>query len=336
MVAHSITIGGIETSVSCTENETILNACLRAGVPIAYECRSGECGDCVAALAAGTIDERPGADPAVFGDADRAAGRILACMCRPRSDLELRVDFSTGAAASPVVTMNAMVEEIVRHGPRAVELAVATPGPIAYRAGQYFDLHLPGIAPHRSFSAANRPGSDVIRFHIRVYPDGAAGLYVTQALYAGAIVTLTGPYGHFGWSSEAARPALLIAGGTGMAPMRAMLDEAAHASSGRPIRYLYGARREEDLYCLDEMAAWTRALPDFRFLPVLSEEPSGSSWAGARGLVTEALPDTLSGMDTPEVYLCGPPPMIDAALPMLDAAGIASDDIRYDKFTIAR
>jgi len=336
MSDFAIEIAGAEASVSAAADETLLDACLRAGLAMPYNCRSGECGECVATLEAGEIEEMPGADPAVFTDADRRRGRILTCMCFPRGDLRLALALRDGVAAPRIQRVHAMVEALHWHGPRIAEVTITTPGALDYRAGQYFEWVLPGIAPDRAFSAANRPGDDVIRFHVRIYPDGAVGRYLREEMVVGGILELIGPYGHFGFSANGHRPAICIAGGTGMAPIRSVLEDAFARGDARPIRYFYGAREQADLYCLEDMAAWQAANPAFSFIPILSDESDGSDWRGARGLVSETLAADIGDAFGAEAYLCGPPPMIDAAIAILLDAGLDEADIHYDKFTPTR
>ena len=334
MAEHQISVTGSE-QVTCRDDQTILDACIAAGLPMPYNCRSGECGECIATVRAGEVEELPGADPAVFTDLDRAEGRILACMCFPRTDVEIAVTLRDGVAAPKIERVNAAVERIHWHAPNIAEIEVATPWPIDFRAGQYFNWKIPGIEPDRSFSAANRPGTETIVFHVRIYPGGAVSGFVKDRLGAGDVIALEGPYGHFRLSENDFRPAILVAGGTGMAPIRAVLDDAFARGDGRPMKFFYGARAQADLYCLGDMAKWMGARDGFSFTPVLSDEPADSDWDGARGLVTEVLEIQMGDAFGAEAYLCGPPPMIDAAIPVLLAAGIDEHDICYDKFTPA-
>ncbi|HEX7007121.1 MAG TPA: 2Fe-2S iron-sulfur cluster-binding protein, partial [Alphaproteobacteria bacterium] len=168
---HSITIAGREPALAGRADRTILDTCLRGGAPLPYNCRSGECGECMAQLVAGEVAEMPGADPAIFGDADRAAGRILTCLCFPRSDVVIEIALRDGAAAPRIETVGATVERIAWLAPEIAEVTLRPDRPVAYRAGQYFEWSVAGIAPDRAFSAANRPGGDVIVFHVRIYPD---------------------------------------------------------------------------------------------------------------------------------------------------------------------
>lgn len=322
--------------VACGEGQNILEACLAAGVPMPYNCRSGECAECRAVLVEGTVEESPGADPAVFTDADRDKGRILTCLCAPTSDVTLRIALRDGTAAPKIERVNAMVERVERVSASIVQVEVETPWEIAYRAGQYFEWGLPGIAPNRYFSAANRPGSARIVFDVRLYPGGKVSEFVRTSLHAGTPIEIGGPYGHFGFSDNDHRPALCVAGGTGLAPIKAMVEEAVARESPRPIRLFYGARTAEDLYDLDLLDGWAAAHPAFEYKIALSGEPAGTAWSGARGPVSVLVEDEVFDGFGLEAFLCGPPPMIDATLPILETIGIDPDDVYADRFSPAK
>jgi len=322
-----------EHAVSCPEGQSILDACLEAGVPMPYSCRSGECGECMAVLIDGRVDESPGADPAIFNDTDRAKGRILTCMCSPASDLSLDVVLRDGSAAPRIERVNALVDSVERVCGSVVQVVLETPWPLAYRAGQYFEWVLPGISPNRNFSAANAPGGEKIVFDIRLYEGGRVSDHVRETLRAGEATELVGPFGRFGLSANDHRPAICVAGGTGLAPIKAMVEDAVARGDPRPVRLFYGARSRDDLYDLDRLDALAAAHPSFSYVVALSDEPAGSDWSGFRGLVTEAMAeDGLSDAFGAEAYLCGPPPMIDAATTLLVEAGIDRDDIVFDRF----
>lgn len=319
----------------CPASQTLLDACIAAGVPISYNCRSGECGECMASLIAGQVHELPGADPAIFTAAHRAQGKILTCMCFPRSALTLDIPLQADAPAIRPTAVNAMVQQVDQLTPSIRRVTVETPWPIEYYAGQAFEWMVPGIAPNRTYSAANRPGSDVIEFHVRVYPGGKIGAFVAD-LTAGQPLQLIGPYGQFRLSGNDWRPALCVAGGTGLAPVMSLLEQAAVTKDRRAIRLFYGARSQDELYDLDRIEALGALLPDFAFTPVLSDEPPDSGWSGARGLVTDVLAEDLGDAFGLEAYLCGPPLMIDAAVDVLARFGALEQDIRSDRFVQAK
>ena len=323
-------------AVACETGQSVLEACLAAGLPMPYNCRSGECAECRAVLLSGSVDESPGADPAVFTDADRRKGRILTCLCAPTSDLSLEIVLRDGTSAPRIEHVSAIVSRIERVCASVVQVALDCPREIAYRAGQYFEWIVPGIAPNRYFSAATAPGRTELVFDVRLYPGGAIGNYVQSGLAPGRTLEIAGPYGHFGFTANDHRPAICVAGGTGLAPIKAMIEGVLARKSGRRIRLLYGARSRDDLYDIGLLDAWAARSGEFSYAIALSAEPQGSDWTGPRGTVTELLADTVYDGFGAEAFLCGPPPMIDAAMPVLADIGLEPDDIHADRFSPAK
>lgn len=314
---------------------TVLDSCINAGLAMPYNCRSGECGECMAALVSGEIEELAGADPAVLTDAHRAAGKMLACMCYPRSALVLDIPLRQDAPVIRPETFHVMVERVEQLTPTIMGVRVETPWPVAYRAGQCFEWIVPGIAPNRTYSAACPPGEAFIDFQVRLYPGGKVSAFVAQ-LGSGSALQLHGPFGHFGLSASSWRPAICVAGGTGLAPILAALEAAVAGGDRRPVRLFYGARRQEELYCLERLRALGAANPQLAFVPVLSEEDPASGWQGRRGLVADVLAAELGDVFGAEAYVCGPPPMIDSTVEVLERAGMGAEDIRTDRFVQAR
>ena len=323
--------------VSCEPDTTILDACIAVGAQVPYNCRSGECGECRARLVSGSVEEIPGADPAIFNDEDRQRGDILTCMCFPRSDVEIDVPLQDDKGVAAIETVNALVEEIIWHGSEIVEVAVQLPTPIDFHPGQYFDWTIPTKGVKRTFSAASAPESELLRFHVRIYPDGIASSYVRDVLRVGDVVEVTGPFGHFALSDNIHRPAIFVAGGTGFAPIRSILEAAIGRKDPRSVRLFYGARTADTLYCSTDADRWREVLPDFQFYPALSDEPTECGIDVFTGNVTDLLERELGGeVFGAEAYLCGPPPMIDAAIDVLLSKGMDKEDIFYDKFLPAK
>ena len=324
------------TTVACAAGQSVLEAGLAAGLPMPYNCRSGECAECRAVLLSGSVDESPGTDPAVFTDADRRKGRILTCLCAPTSDISLEIVLRDGTSAPRIEHLSATVGRVERVCASVVQVALDCPREIAYRAGQYFELIVPGIAPNRYFSAATAPGRTELVFDVRLYPGGAVGDHVRSALAPGQTMEIAGPYGHFGFTANDHRPAICVAGGTGLAPVKAMIEDELAKKTGRRIRLLYGARSRDDLYDIGLLDAWASRSGNFSYAIALSAEPQGSGWTGPLGTVTELLADTVYDGFGAEAFLCGPPPMIDAAMPVLADIGLEPDDIHADRFSPAR
>lgn len=334
LVATSYALKVVEAArtIACSGNQTILDACLEAGIPFMHNCRSGECGECIARLLEGDVEQLPGTDPALFKGREHD-GSVLACMCYPRSDITVSVPLSK-IAMPPVGEIDALIENLRPQGKEILEVTVRLEETVRYRAGQYFEWVLPGISPNRRYSAASRSGSRTLEFHVRLYPNGRIGrLFSSGQLLKGDLLSLRGPYGNFGLTESEHRPAILVAGGTGMAPMKAMLDEAFSRDSKRSVTYFYGARCVENLYQVSTLERWVRDNPAFSFVPALSEEPAGSTWNGKRGLITDVLAQELTNDSNAEIYLCGPPPMIDAAIEVATRRGVNPSDIRYDSFS---
>jgi propane monooxygenase reductase subunit len=203
-------------------------------------------------------------------------------------------------------------------------------GELPFRSGQYVDIGIPGTDESRSFSMANLPSDDGrLEFMIKLYPGGAfSSLLADGALQVGDELDVTGPYGVF-TLRENDRPILFIGGGAGMAPILSLLRSMAERGVARPAVYYYGAREEQDLFHLEELKGLETMLPGFRFVPALSD----SDWEGETGLITDVVERSEQGLDGVDAYLCGPPPMVDAAQEMLMRLGVDEARIHYDKFT---
>lgn len=318
--------------------ESILQSALAAGIPFPHSCKVGTCTSCKCRLLEGRIREVRDFSYVLSGEEIRA-GVILACQSVPKSDLRVQVAHLRSGLNVPTRTIPGRVSATAALAPDVVELRIALDEPIRYRAGQFAELDFDGLDRPRSYSFAAAPGEDGSRevvFHVRLFPGGRVSEWLRATDRRGEPVRLTGPFGTF-WLREGREPILAIAGGSGMAPIRAILEAAAREGVARDVVYLYGARTRDHLYGRDELerlaASWTGS---FRFVPVLSEEPAASEWSGARGFVTEALGTDLVDPRACHAYLCGPPAMIDAAVARLAELGTPADVIHADRFLDAR
>jgi propane monooxygenase reductase subunit len=214
-------------------------------------------------------------------------------------------------------------------------LKLVDPEKLAYFPGQYFDITIPGTEEIRSFSVANTPTADSSRleFVIRVYPDGLFSTFLDQRLAVGDRLDLVGPFGVFTLRDGRESDMVFVGGGAGMAPILSVLRALAERGSTRKATYYYGARRKRDLCFEKELFALEATLPNFRFVPALSEPDDDGEWDGEVGLITEVVKrheGDLSGTDS---YVCGPPPMVEAAMEALTSLGADEKHIYYDKFT---
>jgi CDP-4-dehydro-6-deoxyglucose reductase len=289
---HTVHVEPFGATLELEPRETVLIAALKAGLPYPHDCQVGSCTSCKSRLMEGEI--KPLTDFAYVLEMDEINdGYILACQSLAKTDLKIRIDsMEDGAAPLPVVTTEGTVSGVRNLTHDILEVRIALDTPLDYRAGQHANLKVPGVDDPRSYSFATAPtpgGTAGLVFHIRLVPDGEVSGWLAGGGVTGARVGLDGPHGVF-WLRQSDAPILCVAGGSGMAPIKAILEQAALARCPRQVRYLFGARTQADLYGGVEMAGLTQNWAgDFSFTPVLSEEPEGSDWDGARGLVTEWL-----------------------------------------------
>jgi CDP-4-dehydro-6-deoxyglucose reductase len=322
----------------------VLDAARAAGLHLAYGCRTGTCGVCRARLLSGTIDydayAPPGTVPLGLTAEEIAGGQVLLCQARPRSDIELEVREVEGVAGLVIKTLPARVERIERlaHDVMGLWLKLPKVERLQFLAGQYVDILLPD-GRRRSFSLANSPDGEpradaLLELHVRLVPGGAFTTEVFETLKLKALLRVQGPLGSFFLREDSPRPALMVAGGTGFAPLKGMVEHAIEMGTRRAIHLYWGARAERDLYLAALPERWAREQPWFRWTPVLSEPDAG--WRGRSGWVHEALLAdlaeagvSLAGFD---VYMAGPPPMCRAARAAFAAAGLPDAQLFYDSF----
>ncbi|MEW8298516.1 MAG: 2Fe-2S iron-sulfur cluster binding domain-containing protein [Candidatus Thiodiazotropha sp.] len=322
--------------------DNLLKAGLSAGLSWPHDCRVGSCGSCKCRLIKGKVKELSDFAYVLDGE-ELQSGMILACQSLLKSDVEVEVQLDSSDHDATVVSTTPGVLESTRMLTHDImELKVSLDKPLReqgdhYMAGQYADISFPGISHPRAYSFATAPENDKrneLTFFIRKVHNGELTGWLFEQDRTGSPVTVSGPYGSF-WLREGDGPVVCIAGGSGMSSIKALLEHAANVGCERDVIYLFGARTQADLYCLDEMHAlesrWNSGR-SLRFVPVLSEEPDGSDWPGLRGMVTEHIVNQLKDWTSAQAYLCGPPPMIDAAMEVLRKQGISDQDIHFDKF----
>lgn len=318
-----------EVPITVNPKETLLQAALRHGIDFPHSCRVGGCASCKCRLVQGQVRELT-QTAYILSDEDLDNGCILACQCVPKGDVRVEVDLSAQAArrkvGGRVVGRDRLTADIVR-------LRVQLDESLPYKAGQYASIGidaLAGIGRSYSFATPVRPDSQV-SFFVRKVPGGRFSSLINDDEVIGRQMHIEGPMGDF-WLRPSDAPLMMIAGGSGLAPVLAMLEDALAEGVRRPVSLLFGARREADLYALEAIRALADQWPaSFRFSPVLSEEPAGSPWQGPRGLVTSQIEPLLER--GAHAYLCGPPAMIDAAQDVLRGQGVAREHIHADRFT---
>ncbi|MCX7177393.1 MAG: 2Fe-2S iron-sulfur cluster binding domain-containing protein [Proteobacteria bacterium] len=320
-----------ELSIAVAPEQTLLQAALAAGLPFPHNCRVGSCNTCKCRLLDGKV--RQLTDTSYVLDAsERQSGAVLACQTRLLGDVSIEVEWS--AAASVAATIAGRIAATRALTTDILELTIELQAPLSYTAGQYAQISLPELGIARSYSfcrAAEAAPQTLVHFFVRHQPGGAFTDWLWEGR-TGCEVQVQGPFGSFGLAPSSA-PLLLIAGGSGLAPIKAILEQALHEGNTRAAVLLFGARTRHDLYALEELqaiaASWAG---QFRFVPVLSAEPANSGWSGAVGMVTDQLAARVDNLAAHEAYLCGPPAMVDAAASALRAGGVAEAAIRCDSF----
>jgi propane monooxygenase reductase subunit len=333
---HTITLLPFEKQFVCGEDETILAAALRQGVNLRYGCKHGGCGTCKALIVEGEVDQ-PEASTFALMDFEREQGMALLCSAYPLGDIVIELsDYEEseleGGAPIGKFLAEVGVLKYLTHDIVGLELGLIEPARISFKAGQYVDVLVPGTSETRSYSMANPPSRDGgVELMVKLMSGGLFSEYLRGQLKAGDRLTVEGPYGSF-HLRDSERPALFIAGGSGMAPMLSLLRDMAEKRDCRPVTFFYGARAKRDLFHLDELFSFEKLLPCFRFVPALSEPATEDAWNGAGGLITEVVAHEVPDARGMEAYLCGPSAMIDAAIAVLIRLGVSEHDIHYDKF----
>jgi propane monooxygenase reductase subunit len=323
---------GIEFEVD--EDETVLRGAFRQGLMLMHGCKEGQCAACKSFLLDGEVDLEKYSTFAL-NDFEKEEGWTLLCRAHAESDLEVELinydeEMLRSGVALQTVTMRVQRIDELTHDIR--RLVLLGDEQLQFKPGQYADITIPGSDEVRSFSMANLPGGE-LEFMIKLYPDGKfSGLLADGGLSEGDEVEVTGPYGVF-TLRQSERPLLFVGGGAGMAPILSLLRSMADKGIDRKAIYYYGARTVQDLFHLEELAELEQRLPNFTFVPALSHLGEDVEWDGARGLITDVVSEAERELGEMDAYLCGPPPMVDAAIEMLDAKGVPENRVYYDKFT---
>lgn len=317
--------------------DNLLKAALNNGLAWPNNCRVGSCGQCRCRLVSGKI--KPLSDFSyVLSGEEMESGMILACQTSLRSDVEIEVVMDQPPVAlSKPKTIDGVIASAkpLTHDILEVKIRLDDQIP-TYLSGQYAELTVPGLIDKpRSYSFARAPENEEeghVSFFIRHVPEGEMTSWLHGDNRQGHRVSVTGPFGSF-WLRESSAPIVCIAGGSGMAPILALLEQMSIHGMSRQVTYMYGARTQKDLYCLDEMKLFkAKANGNFNFLPVLSREPEDSDWDGLRGQCIDVLATKTIDLPNCHAYLCGPPGMIDSAIEFLTKSGMSEDNIYYDKF----
>jgi CDP-4-dehydro-6-deoxyglucose reductase len=310
---HRVTIKSSGHAFTVNDGETVLAGALREGLIIAYSCRSGTCGTCKGKLLEGRIDYGTYQEQAM-SEAEKAAGMALFCQAKPHTDLLIECrEIGSAAKGIQIKLLPARVVKMERLAPDVMLLELKLPAneKLPFLAGQYIDLLL-RQGTRRSFSMANAPHDDaVLQLHLRNY-GGPFSRYVFDKMKEKDILRFEGPFGTFFLREDSDKPIVLVASGTGFAPIKAIIEHALHKGMKRPMTLYWGCRVRSDLYLHDLAEGWQRE-GKLRYVPVLSDAPASDSWNGRTGLVHRAVMEDFPDLSGHQVYACGAPVMVDAA-----------------------
>lgn len=340
-MSYQLTLEPLGATIEVEDGQTLLDAALRQGIYIPHACGHGLCGTCKVQVTEGEVDHGP-ANPFALMEMERDDGMTLACCATLLSDATIEADLEDepDAQITPVRDFAATVMRIVQLTPTIKALHLQLDTPIHYQAGQYVQVHIPGIDASRAFSIANAPGADgsssEIELNVRLVAGGAGTTWLHEQVKEGDRLQLAGPYGRFFVRRSAALPMVFMAGGSGLSSPRAMILELLASGCTQPITLVYGQRCANELYYDDEFRALAAQHPHFTYVPALSAADEGDDWRGACGFVHEAAKAHFDGSFAGhKAYLCGPPPMIEACIAALMQGRLFERDIYTEKFLSA-
>lgn len=325
---------GVSAEITVREGETILDAGLREGLNLAYDCRNGGCGLCICSVAQGGFEHRP-YQLSALSNAQKTQGKALMCCASPIQDMAIEVEYPIGSKVikGQEVVYTAHVAQMHRLADDVMEVILQLPDDqkIDFAAGQYINI-LIGDGHKRAFSFANRPGAGSrIELHIRRMEGGVFTTQVFESMKVGDAIHFEGPRGQF-TLRESSYPILFIAGATGFAPIKSIVEDAFARGIQRPMRLYWGVRQRKDLYMLDLCEQWAREHGNFTVVPVLSEPHVGDDWSGRTGLVHEAMLADFADLSGYEVYLCGSVRMVETAVPAFISQGLDENSCFSDAF----
>ncbi|WP_375553847.1 benzoate 1,2-dioxygenase electron transfer component BenC [Roseovarius mucosus] len=330
MTSYNIALNfedGVTRVIQCEDDEKVTEAAFRQKINIPMDCRDGVCGTCKCFAEKGKYELEFYLDEAMTED-EAAEGYVLTCQMMPQSDCVIRVPASSAMCKTAPEAISAEVLGVDRLSETSFGLRVKLAKPMGFLPGQYVNISVPGTEAHRSYSFSSAPGADEATFLIRNIPGGLMSRYLGERASAGDAVTLTGPMGAF-YLRPIERPQLWLAGGTGLAPFLSMLEQVAAQGSDQPITLYYAVTRAADLVELDRVMALAEAIGNVTVITVLADQNEEHA---RKGFVTDHVTaEDLNGGDC-DVYLCGPPPMVDAVRAHFAQLGVTPAAFHFEKF----
>ena len=335
-MSHQVTIKPSGHTYAVSADETVLSAAVEAGFNLPYGCRNGACGACKGKILEGQVEHGEHQEKALTA-AEKAAGQALFCCAKPLTDLVIECrEVSANSGIKPrILPARVQKMEKLSHDVMALFLKLPSNERLQFLAGQYVEFILKD-GKRRAFSLANAPHHDeLLEMHLRLIPGGTFTQYVFTEMQEKAILRLEGPFGSFYLREDNDKPIIFVAGGTGFAPIKGIIEHILHHHIQRDMVLYWGAKTLQDLYLPELPAAWATEHPHFRFIPVLSEALPDDHWQGRTGLVHQAVLDDHADLSPYQVYCCGAPAMVDVVHQAFQAQGMPEDEFFSDAFTYA-
>ncbi|RTR06494.1 benzoate 1,2-dioxygenase electron transfer component BenC [Halomonas nitroreducens] len=327
---------GVTRFIGCKEGETVLDAAYRQKVNLPMDCSDGVCGTCKGHCEQGEFDMGDEYLEEALSDEEAAEGQVLTCQMVPSTDCVVQVPVASTLCKTAVGKVEGTVAMVEPLSEDSIELVIDLDdgAELAFLPGQYIHIDVPGTAEHRCYSFSSKPGESRTTFLIRNVPGGLMSGYLTDQCKVGERLSLSGPMGSF-YLREITRPVLMLAGGTGLAPFLSMLEQLAQKQEEgqgceAPVHLIYGVNQDDHLVKIDALDALKERLPTFSYATVVVDEDSDHP---RKGYVTHHMDTEVLHDGDIDVYLCGPPPMVDAVLKHFDVQGIAPQSFHYEKFT---
>ena len=337
-MTHTVTLQPSGRSFAVDPGDTVLQAAIDQCIGLPYGCKDGACGSCKSRLLEGRVVHSAHQAKALSA-AEEAAGWVLTCCARPQTDLVIEARMVAGAGEFPPRKMPSRVISIERPAPDVAILKLQLPANelFRYRAGQYVEFILHD-GSRRSYSMANAPHMQTvapgIELHIRHLPGGKFTDHLFGAMQVKEIMRIEGPFGSFFLREDSAKPIVLLASGTGLAPIKAIVEQLEFSASARAAVLYWGCRSRADLYLHDWAEQAAERLPQLRYIPVLSEARPEDHWTGRTGLVHQAVMADLPDLSGHQVYACGAPIMVESAQrDFVALCGLPADEFYADAFT---
>ncbi|HZV62956.1 MAG TPA: CDP-6-deoxy-delta-3,4-glucoseen reductase [Methylophilaceae bacterium] len=335
-MSYRVTVKPSGHTFEVAPNETILQAALEAGINLPYGCRDGACGACKGRVLEGQVDYA-GRNPSALTDSDKQIGHALFCSAMPLSDLiiESREILDGNGIRPRILPVRVQRMEKLSHDVMAMYLKLPSNERLQFMAGQYVDFLLKD-GKRRAFSLANAPHKDdLLELHMRLIPGGQFTEYVFREMPEKTIMRMEAPLGTFYLREESDKPIIFVAGGTGFAPIKGIIEHMLHHKMQRPITLYWGARSLQDIYMPELPGQWANEYASFTYIPVLSEPLVDDQWQGRTGLVHEAVLEDRADLSAYQVYCCGSPQMVEAAHVAFQKHGMPEDEFFSDAFTFS-